>query len=428
MPCQTPSQPTPGDWEAKYNALQKQFDEFQVQSEEFEQELEQDKLIIEKELEQKEREYEKVLKERNRLDDQLHRERETHSNSANDINKYLKEIKLLKAKNIKSSREIQQLETANDKYENEVRAMTQDLETANSKLEGQLEENIFLKNDIEDLKRESVETKEHLQLEIKDQKDEIEFLKRNNTTGNMDDNENMATASVTALASQFEANDDKNKGIREEDSIMDDMFNSRESLGDDNSRKLRTTSASSGLPPPPVPPPPSKLPHEEEEHEHENDTQHADNNVPNEDSNSEELAELRMEVEELSNAMDEMSEEMEHLTEELQTKSNSIKTLESQLTKTQNLLLASKEENEKLVATKQSTTKDGSGKTQVELAEITRKYNDSCAAVTDLTAKITTLETELQETQTLLLQKQETFDNEIRSRKKEIQELNAKFG
>ena len=48
---------------------------------------------VEKELEQKEREYEKVLKDKNRLDDQLHRERETHNSSSNDINKYLNQIK-----------------------------------------------------------------------------------------------------------------------------------------------------------------------------------------------------------------------------------------------------------------------------------------------------------------------------------------------
>ena len=41
------SQHDPHVWEEKYNALQKQFDEFQVQSEEFEQELEQDKLLVE---------------------------------------------------------------------------------------------------------------------------------------------------------------------------------------------------------------------------------------------------------------------------------------------------------------------------------------------------------------------------------------------
>ena len=138
------SQNDPRVWEEKYNALQKQFDEFQVQSEEFEQELEQDKLLVEKELEQKEREYEKVLKDKNRLDDQLHRERETHNSSSNDINKYLNQIKLLKAKNIKSNREIQKLETSNDNYENKIRILTQDLENSNNKLEEHMEENIYV--------------------------------------------------------------------------------------------------------------------------------------------------------------------------------------------------------------------------------------------------------------------------------------------
>jgi chromosome segregation ATPase len=229
------------EWETKYNALQKQFDEFQLQSEEFEQELEQDKLIIEKELEQKEQNFEKLMKEKNRLDDQLHREREKHSNSANDLDKYLKEIKLLKEKDIKHNRRIQELETANDNYENKLRIVTQDLDDSNRKLEEHMEENIFLKNDLDELKREYIETKEHLELEIKDQKGEIEFLKRTDKQ----------PSSVTALKQQFEANNnDKNN---HEDEIVDDMFNSRE-INSANTVKPQNSGRTASLPPPPCHP------------------------------------------------------------------------------------------------------------------------------------------------------------------------------
>ena len=401
-----------GEWEEKYNALQKQFDEFQEQSEEFEQELEQDKKLLEIEMEQKEQAYDKLLKEKNRIDDQLHRERETHSNSTSDISKYLDEIKTLKANNLKYKDSIQKARNQQRQLRKKfVRALTEDLANANSKLEECIEENIFLKNDLEDAKREYVDNKEHLLLEIKEHKDEIEHLKRcvneNSVSKRLD---SAKPSTVASLKSHFESSD---KSLaNSEDKLLDDILGDRE-IEREKELKLRNGSEAE-LPPPPMPPVPSGVLDEMES------TRHDTN-----EEKEQELSDLRLEVEELSVAMDEMSGEMEHLTEELQSKSNVIKNLESQLNETQNLLLESKESEEKLLLKAQSDVNDGEvlADVQAKLLDMTKKYNESCTMAADLMTKVSILENDVKEGQSRSLEKEQSLGSDLSASKSTIKAL-----
>ena len=167
------------------------------------------------------------------------------------------------------------------------------------------------------------------------------------------------------MKSHFESSD---KSLaNSEDKLLDDILGDRE-IEREKELKLRNGSEVE-LPPPPMPPVPSGVLDEMES------TRHDTN-----EEKEQELSDLRLEVEELSVAMDEMSGEMEHLTEELQSKSNVIKNLESQLNETQNLLLESKESEEKLLLKAQSDVNDGEvlADVQAKLLDMTKKYNESC--------------------------------------------------
>ena len=121
-----------------------------------------------------------------------------------------------------------------------------------------------------------------------------------------------------------------------------------------------------------------------------------------------------------------------------------IKNLETQLSESQNLLLTSKDENEilinKLSSISTNTANDENAgntttnneddiknQTSLLLETMTEKYNDSCTTVADLMGSVTSLETELQEAQTLLVQKQEQFDVELGNKQVEIQKLNQQI-
>ena len=140
-----------------------------------------------------------------------------------------------------------------------------------------------------------------------------------------------------------------------------------------------------------------------------------------------ELSDLRLEVEELSVAMDEMSGEMEHLTEELQSKSNVIKNLESQLNETQNLLLESKESEERLLVEAKSNSDSKSTEiledVQAKLLDMTKKYNESCTATAELMTVVSTLEKMFRESQSLLLEKEQSLGSDLRASKATIDAL-----
>ena len=138
-----------------------------------------------------------------------------------------------------------------------------------------------------------------------------------------------------------------------------------------------------------------------------------------------ELSDLRLEVEELSVAMDEMSGEMEHLTEELQSKSNVIKNLESQLNETQNLLLESKESEEKLLLKAQSDVNDGEvlADVQAKLLDMTKKYNESCTMAADLMTKVSILENDVKEGQSRSLEKEQSLGSDLSASKSTIKAL-----
>jgi hypothetical protein len=137
------------------------------------------------------------------------------------------------------------------------------------------------------------------------------------------------------------------------------------------------------------------------------------------------LSDLRLEVEELSVAMDEMSGEMEHLTEELQSKSNVIKNLELQLNETQNLLLESKESEEKLLLKAQGDVNDGEvlADVQAKLLDMTKKYNESCTMAADLMTKVSTLENDIKEGQSRSQEKEQSLGSDLSASKSTIKAL-----
>ena len=106
-------------------------------------------------------------------------------------------------------------------------------------------------------------------------------------------------------------------------------------------------------------------------------------------------------------------------------KSNVIKNLESQLNETQNLLLESKESEEKLLLKAQSDVNDGEvlADVQAKLLDMTKKYNESCTMAADLMTKVSILENDVKEGQSRSLEKEQSLGSDLSASKSTIKAL-----
>ena len=371
------------DKNEEFLQLQRQFDEFQSQSEEFEQELELEKQALEKELIQAETKLEATEKKVQRLDDELAVERQKKSNSNTAQSSLQNELNQLKGQNKAYAGKIRKLEQENDEFQSKIRVGQGECDRLTRKLEDQIEEVVFLKDELDEVKRSGEEAKERDRTERNNLVDEIERLKNKLASSTKNAGKAMARKSMTrrrsstgearggvsAIREQFEE-----KAIEEGEDAEDDIFLARE---------------------------------DDEGHSQDNEGEGMTK------------VELKEEVDELSAAVDEMSEEMGVLTDELQEKSNEINTLKASL----------ENANEKLKALEQGTADGSDGvntppvATEQASEEVQANASNLANQMSDLRQRLSEKEEEL----SLYISNSNQLENELDKMKEEFSEKESGY-